>query len=111
MVIDFGFLQKAMMDTIDEYCDHGMVLWIEDPLVPILYPEIVQLIDWKNADQVQFFPQGTSATGKLVLTPFVPTAENLAKWWFELLQTATPVGISMISVKVWETPNCYSVYP
>ena len=111
MVMDFGFLKKAMMDTIDEYCDHGMVLWIEDPLVPILYPEIVQLIDWKNADQVQFFPQGTSATGKLVLTPFVPTAENLAKWWFELLQTATPVGISMISVKVWETPNCYSVYP
>jgi 6-pyruvoyltetrahydropterin/6-carboxytetrahydropterin synthase len=111
MVYDFGFLKDIMLDTIDRICDHGMCLWEEDPLLPLLYPEAYKLLAKTRAADSQFFPAGTCAAGKLVVVPFVPTAENLAKWWYELLEQKTPIGVNMKSVKVWETPFCYSIYP
>src|SRR5262245_26860983 len=33
MVLDFGFLKEEMLAEIDAPCDHGMILWIDDPIL------------------------------------------------------------------------------
>jgi 6-pyruvoyltetrahydropterin/6-carboxytetrahydropterin synthase len=113
MVMDFGFLKDLMMDTIDRLCDHGMIMYDNDPLLFTVYPEcqsavLSQGVHLTTSNYLHF---STCEAGKLTVVGFIPTAENLARWWFELLQQKSPLGIQMKSIKVWETPNCYSIYP
>ena len=123
MVVDFGFLKEEMMEVIDGLCDHGTILWIKDPLIPIIYPEIpeaayspemIKFIEYEKSEPFSAFPITASMAGKLVIVPFIPTAENLAKWWYSLLAERVikrSDGRSKIySVHVWETPNCSSIY-
>ncbi len=90
MVIDFGDLKEIMMEQIDKKFDHGFVLWGGDPLCDAL------LEDEKT---------------KLVMVPFIPTAEQLAEHWFTLLKY--PLKDRMIKlkhVKVYETPTSTATY-
>jgi len=113
MVMDFGFLKDLMMDTIDRLCDHGMIMYDKDPLLFVVYPECQSAVLSQDghltASNYKHF--ALCEAGKLTVVNFIPTAENLARWWFELLQQKSPLGIQIKSVKVWETPNCYSIYP
>jgi len=112
MVLDFGFLKELMMEYIDAPCDHGMTLWIQDPLASLFYDNLT------NAQKVideQGYWLGEGSGGKLYLVPFVPTAENMAKHWFERL--LVPIakrceGMGELAyIKVWETPNGIATYP
>jgi len=122
MVLDFGFLKEEMVRECDEPCDHGMILWIDDPFTLKLalggdsdilarVREAVQLVGYHqlrlNVDD--------NTGGKYYIVPFVPTAENLAKHWFERLAARvtqrTDNQASLYSVKVYETPNCSAQYP
>lgn len=89
MVKDFGFLKDVMMEQIDARCDHGFALWNQDPLVD-------------NDDFMK--------SGKIIIVDFVPTAENLAKWWGQLCAAQMPEGVEVVQVKVWETPNCSATW-
>ena len=115
MIFDFGFLKQLMMDTIDRLVDHGMVLWEDDKLLPLLYPEVLthkasEKYNSPLGGSYSYYRQGICKAGKLTVVDFVPTAENLAKWWFKLLQNKLPNGIQMVKVKAWETVNCFSEY-
>lgn len=92
MVLDFGFLKELMMDEIDGPCDHGMILWSQDPVLPLVQ----------------------QAGGKVYVTDFVPTAENLARHWYERLaprvRERSDGQATLTGVVVWETPNCFSAY-
>jgi len=105
MVMDFGFLKECMMNTIHRHCDHGIILWENDPLYQ-------QLLD---------SAEGFTATGfwKIRVIDSVPTAENLARVWYNELceeirrffkdrEDTAPV---LMDVTVWETPNCKAIYP
>lgn len=137
MVIDFGFLKEIMMDVIDANHDHGMTLWIDDPWTPIfLDPNNTefengltreQLLDKAKqevaANGYYFYHTKNNSDGiaeqnlatKLYFVPFVPTAEHLAKHWFErlapLVVDRTGGKATLHSIKVWETPNCAAIYP
>lgn len=39
-----------------------------------------------------------------------PTAENLARYFFERLKTALPPGTSLAEVRVWESPDASASY-
>ena len=123
MVVDFGFLKEEMMDVIDRWCDHGTILWIKDPLIPIIYPDVdpsaysqdvIDAIENYGAQTWTAIDREFTMAGKLVIVPFIPTAENLAQWWYGLLAPRVDErseGRSKIySVQVWETPNCSSIY-
>jgi 6-pyruvoyltetrahydropterin/6-carboxytetrahydropterin synthase len=127
MVLDFGFLKEEMMTHIDEPCDHGMILWQEDPLLRNFAgiehhggPEdyvtewVQRALDW-NATHTSAFLDKTGAMGKIYVVPFVPTAENLAKHWYDRLAPAvekrTDGQATLHNIKVWETPNCSAQYP
>lgn len=129
MVLDYGFLKDIMMEHIDKDCDHGMCLYINDPWTYLLLP-YKDGSDWNALDiAVKNFgfcavnePVGDkyertrheNTGGKFYIVPFVPTAENLARHWFErlapiILERTNNQG-EIHSVTVFETPNCSAVY-
>ena len=96
MVIDFSDLKEAMMVAIDSPFDHAFVIWDQDPRA-IGLQEAHRL--WHND------------IGKFHLLTFVPTAENLAKRWFELLNSRLlPKKILLYQIEVYETPTSSAIY-
>ena len=121
MGIDFGFLKEEMMSQIDFYCDHGFIMWLEDELLTTFLGSLGRAIEVRNhVDRGgNFMPfligEGDTVVGKLYVVPFIPTAENLAKHWFELLtpriKFRSEGKASLWRVVVHETPNCSAWYP
>jgi len=90
MVMDFGDLKEVMMDVLDKNFDHGMVLWSKDPFVPAIEADLKT---------------------KYHLVAFIPTAENLAQYWFNLLKPRLEErNIKIKHIKVWETPTSTATY-
>lgn len=92
MVIDFGDLKAIMIKEIDVRFDHGFVMYADDA-----FKGPFGLLQKKGQ--------------KIHFVPFIPTAENLAKYWFELLEKALKrKNIKLFQVKVWETPTSTASY-
>lgn len=113
MVLDFGFLKEEMMDAIDRPCDHGMIMWEKDPLVDTMAGTSVLRLMNNNMGAEAVEHQGT--IGKMYIVAFVPTAENLARHWYDVLRPRVEARSEgqarLVEVKVWETPNCSASYP
>lgn len=120
MVADFGDIKKLMADEIHDPCDHKMILYVKDPMILMFQGE--------DGDDLQpdFDPnwdlQGHDLIGlngiKLHVVNFIPTAELLAKYWFQrialrlesTLGFASGAGFAIKKIKVGETPNCTAEY-
>tara|TARA_Y100000310_G_scaffold326856_1_gene392338 strand:+ start:86 stop:520 length:435 start_codon:yes stop_codon:yes gene_type:complete len=90
MVVDFGDLKKIMLSEIDEKLDHGFMMYEKDALVE----------SFRGFEDQH-----------LIFVPFIPTAENIAKYIFGLLKPALLTkSISLSYVKVWETPTSMALY-
>jgi len=85
-VVDFSVLKERCGAWIDANWDHKLLLFSADPLAKII-----------------------TAEDGLVIVDFNPTAENMAfalnKKFSELLRET---GIHVTSIRVYETPNCWS---
>ena len=47
----------------------------------------------------------------LVIVDFVPTSENLCKWWWEVAnKMLNGLGIDVVAVEYWETPKSHCRY-
>lgn len=89
-VIDFSVLKERIGGWIDQYWDHGCVLW--------------------EGDTQAIAAVKSCEPSKIFLLPTNPTAENMADY---LLMVACPkqldgTGVSVKSVVLWETENCYA---
>jgi len=125
MVLDFGFLKDEMMNEIDEPCDHGTILWDKDPLLSTFIPNLKpgskglaileRLIASQGYVELPHNNVLVPICGKMYVVPFVPTAENLARHWYERLQPRveerTGGAATLDNIKVWETPNCSAQFP
>lgn len=113
MVKDFGILKKVMMDEIDALFDHCLILGIDDPILVHVAPSgtSTAIRSKFEADHYTCYEvQGIGET-RVVLIKSAPTAENLAELWFYRLQSALlPMAIRLVSVKVFETPNCWAIH-
>ena len=48
---------------------------------------------------------------KIYFVEFIPTAENLARYWYYLIkEKLQEVGIRIKHVKIWETPTSTAIY-
>lgn len=93
MVIDFGDLKNIMMTEIDAVFDHNSIFSVEDPIKPFI-EEIA-----KHQNKVPIFVH------------FIPTAENLAKFWYKIIEpNLKDVGIKIKYVRVFETPTSTATY-
>ncbi len=94
MVIDFSDMKQILMDEIDTKFDHGAIFYYNDPIVNI----INQLKEFQNPIKIHF-------------VDFIPTAENLCKYWYQLLKEPLEQrNIKIKYVKVWETPTSTAIY-
>ncbi|EME71648.1 6-pyruvoyl-tetrahydropterin synthase [Paramagnetospirillum caucaseum] len=119
MVVDFGFLKHEMMRLIDAPCDHGFIAASADAeLLALFAPQGAQ--DWTESILAEVRENGAALTTrtrmgtKLYVVPFQPTAECLAKHWFEVLKEPvrerSDSTARLVAVRVWETPNCMAEY-
>ena len=47
----------------------------------------------------------------LIIVDFIPTSENLCKWWFEVAnKMLNGLGIDVVAVEYWETPKSHCRY-
>jgi len=117
MVLDFGFLKEEMMREIDAHFDHGFMFWMHDSLCWEALrndtPDFEASVYREIEEQGAYFGHGRGGT-KICVLSFVPTAENLAHFWYQRLKPRvaerTAHCATLAAVKVWETPNCWAVY-
>jgi len=113
MVKDFGYLKSVMMAEIDDVFDHTLILSIDDPIITNIAPSGTSgAIRTKfDEDHYSYYEvQGLDATRVILIKP-PPTAENLAAIWFHILRTPLMIlRAVLVSIKVFETPNCWAVY-
>lgn len=119
MALDFGFLKDEMLALIDAPCDHGFIVAAaDDEMLAAFAPACGD--GWLAQVRAAVARDGFHATrdcrlaGKLYVVPFQPTAECLARHWFERLSAAVAARSGgyarLVEVVVWETPNCRASY-
>jgi 6-pyruvoyl-tetrahydropterin synthase len=82
-----------MMHEIDSVFDHGFVMAMSD--------------DYRNT----FHNFAAVDQQKIIFVDFIPTAENLAKHWYEIMREALlRHSIRISHVTVWETPTSTATY-
>lgn len=91
MVIDFGDIKEILVEEVDQKLDHGFMMYEKDPFAE-------SFKDLKDQ--------------KIIFVPFIPTAENIAKYLFETMTSRfTERSLELAFIKVWETPTCSALYP
>ena len=88
-MIDFGVLKEKIGGWIDEYWDHGFIVYVKDE-------EVISAI--------------TATQTKAHFLDENPTAENMAEY---LLRKVCPdvlhgTGVEVFKVALWETENCFA---
>jgi len=99
MVMDFGFIKELLTTHIHDELDHGFIVYEKDKvLMDRLQPgDNTEPDDWN-----------------VIPFPYVPTAENIAKWSFkelkELVEERSDGCAFLLSIEVWETPTSMATY-
>jgi len=89
MVIDFGDLKQIIVQVIKNVWDHSSMFYTHDP-------KARQLAELDLNCQ---------------FVDFIPTAENIAKFWFwQMKPYFEEKGMVLYHIKVWETPNSTATY-
>lgn len=117
MVLDFGFLKEEMMERIDAPFDHAFIFSVRDSLCREMFaldePPLAGVVD-EAVERDQFYRGEGRGGVRVCVIPGVPTAEYLAKFWFDLLcpRVIERSGdrATLVCLKVWETPNCWAAY-
>lgn len=102
MLVDFGDLKALMTTLVHDVLDHSFVCHSDDPLLAVL------------ADAGPLVDPGCEGGWRIVEFPYVPTAENIARWcWDQLagpLESRFRDGLALAEVAVWETPTSVAYY-
>lgn len=78
--------------TISTGSSEGMVIDFVE-LEEIVRSHVINRWDHKNINEVE---------------PWRPTAENMAKCAFRVVQNALPSDVVVVKVRLWETPTSYA---
>lgn len=89
-VIDFSLIKEKLCQWLEDHWDHHFLVWEEDPI-----REALQAID-----------------PTVVVTPFNPTAENMARYLSEVVapKQLEGTGVSVIRCSVEETRKCTATW-
>lgn len=139
MVTDFKHL-NWLKQFIDHAIDHKMIMDINDPLLRVIFPLFDQCskLHWcRFADQIdgngdvsnkevlhdrlytyiaknELFdndPVLWELYEGLVVVDFVPTSENLSKWFYDIVSfRMAKIGVTVQSITFNETPKSESIY-
>lgn len=97
MLADFGDLKTLMTEKVHDVLDHGFIVHEGDEKMLKAFNVIYgksEPDDWK-----------------VIVVPFVPTAENLSKWcWDQLEEPVGDMGFTLVTIELWETPTSKATY-
>ena len=106
MVIDFSDIKTILMEEIDARFDHGFVIYQND-----VFSSMFESMMEGNEIGFDGDDNQVDQPMKIRLVPFIPTAENLAQHWFELMKPRfNECKIKLRHVRVWETPTSTATY-
>jgi 6-pyruvoyltetrahydropterin/6-carboxytetrahydropterin synthase len=88
MVLDFGELKKIVNSQIVEKFDHAL-------MVNSLFTET----------QIELLKQTTQ---RIIIVEFQPTTENIVTDIAKILQQHLPTGVSLFSIRLYETVTSYA---
>ena len=90
-VIDFSVIKQLLCEWLEENWDHKMLIWEHDPFL---------------SDLQKLSPDS------IVVVPFNPTAENMAKHLCEIVAVDQLAGTNCVLVKceIEETRKCKAAY-
>ncbi len=95
MLIDFSDVSKILTEQVHDIIDHAFLYYEKDELLVNLFDKMPQ-------------------EHRLVKVPFIPTAENLAKWAFEQvaphIKTAYGNKLRLVAMHVRETPKSWATW-
>lgn len=99
-VIDFGVMKILLCEWLEDHWDHKFLLWKEDILVPVL------LDNPGDLEEDKIFRRS------ILVVPFNPTAENMARYLVEVIGPALLEGSGVVlhKVVVEETRKCSASY-
>jgi 6-pyruvoyltetrahydropterin/6-carboxytetrahydropterin synthase len=93
MLADFGDLKQILMNNVHDSLDHGFIIHMEDEVM-------------RSAFQLPGF-----SSFKVIVFPYIPTAENMALWVYdECADAVAEMGFRLCRVEVWETPTSLATY-
>ena len=97
MVLDFNYLKSFKID-IDKWFDHKFVIYKEDPLAKFFIKHMADI--------------PTDVKDGIVISSFNPTAENLSKYFYTVLNSILKEvkGVFTTSIKVYETETSYAEF-
>ena len=114
MVKDFGFIKEILMTEVHDQLDHKMILYEMDPMVEVLAGPDINIdfnysIDWIT------LPVMSDPRQSLVVTTFIPTAENLAKAIYykvgpQRSHIDNELSMKLARIDVYETPTSVASY-
>ena len=115
MLLDFGFLKDVLMEYVHDVCDHKTIWYCDDVLLNPIFAD-ARAVDIVNQVRMAACMDGCALSDTLgtVVVNFVPTAENLAQWWFEICAPRIEErSFGMAKLKtliVYETPTSVATY-
>ncbi len=88
-VIDFSILKEKIDTWVQSNWDHTMIVYEKDHELLALNSQMIKNKPW-------------------FISPFNPTAENMAKYLFELMipKLLAGTGVNVTKVVLFETENC-----
>lgn len=93
MLIDFSDLKVMMETKVHDVLDHGFIVYVKDDVML----ESIMGREWN-----------------VTVFPYIPTAENIARWIYEQLEPAINNRFTneliLDQVEVWETPTSCAYY-
>jgi 6-pyruvoyltetrahydropterin/6-carboxytetrahydropterin synthase len=102
MLADFGDLKLLLQSNIHDVLDHGFIVHAEDDLMLSILG-MLDLHDRIMKESLHKF--------KVIVLPFIPTAENLAVWiWRQMVRDISDMGFQLTLVELWETPTSLATY-
>ena len=118
MVTDFKHL-NWFKDFIDTVVDHKFIIDINDPLFEVITGRMPLEVKYQEYQGAKFgylelhkkTPVLNEHLESFVVVPFVPTSEELSRWFFEIVKARmAPLGVTVDSVTFKETPKSTAVY-
>ena len=108
MVLDFGVIKTALMKVVHDRCDHKLLLWEKDELIQPwrVYPERPLEIGFQQ------LVMNLGISAGVVILPCIPTAEELARYWGELIvaELKDSERLRVIAIEVQETPTSVATW-
>lgn len=95
MLQDFSDIKEIIIEEIYNLLDHGFMIWDRDSL----------LMDLESHMEM------TGNRFNIISVPFIPTAENIAKWCYDRIKNKINNKQRKLKmVTIWETPTSSARY-